>query len=147
MAGGPTGWGERSVAEVHHFAYGVVTPVVAYLMSVLGCLLGLLLMAKARLRRGRARNRLLIYAAVAIGGTGIWLMHFIAMLGFDVPASSLRYDPWLTAASLGIAVLVVGAGLFLAGHGRLGFWRLLGAGALIGVGTSAMHYTGVAGVR
>ena len=59
----------------------------------------------------------------------------------------MRYDLWLTAASLAIAVLIVGAGLFLAGHGRLGFWRLVGAGTLVGFGMSAMHYTGMAGVR
>jgi NO-binding membrane sensor protein with MHYT domain len=135
------------MAEVHHFAYDWVTPILAYVMSAVGSLLGLLLMAKARIRRGRARNRLLIYAAVAIGGTGIWLMHFVGMLGFDVPASNVRYDLWLTAASLAIAVLIVGAGLFLAGHGRLGFWRLVGAGTLVGFGISAMHYTGMAGVR
>ena len=135
------------MAEVHHFAFDWVTPVLAYVMSAVGCLLGLLLMAKARIRRGRARNRLLVYAAIAIGGTGIWLMHFVGMLGFDVPASNVRYDLWLTAASLAIAVLLVGAGLFLAGHGRLGFWRLVGAGTLVGFGISAMHYTGMAGVR
>ena len=29
--------------------------------------------------------------ALSIGGAGIWLMHFVAMLGFDVPASPVRY--------------------------------------------------------
>ena len=96
------------MAEIHHLAYGWVNPVLAYVMSALGCLLGLLLMTKARARTGRRRVRLLAYAAVAIGGTGIWQMHFIAMLGFDVPATSIRYDPLRTAASLAIAVVVVG---------------------------------------
>ena len=135
------------MAEIHHLAYGWVNPVLAYVMSALGCLLGLLLMTKARARTGRRRVRLLAYAAVAIGGTGIWQMHFIAMLGFDVPATSLRYDPLRTAASLAIAVVVVGGGLFVAGYGRLRIWRPIVAGALVGVGISAMHYTGMAAVR
>jgi len=135
------------LAEVHHFALGWIDPLLAYVMSALGCLLGLMLMTKARARTGRRRVRLLIYAAVAIGGTGIWQMHFIAMLGFDVPAASLRYDALLTAASLGIAVLVVGGGLFVAGYGSPSPRRTIGAGVLIGVGTSAMHYAGMAAVR
>ena len=43
---------------------------------------------------------MLIYATVAIGGTGIWQMHFLAMLGFAVPASVVRYDETLDAQGL-----------------------------------------------
>ena len=44
-------------------------------------------------------------AAVAIGGTGIWTMHFVAMLGFSVVGTPIRYDVGLTAASALIAVV------------------------------------------
>jgi NO-binding membrane sensor protein with MHYT domain len=135
------------LAEVHQLTYGWVNPILAFVMSAVGCLLGLLLMTKARTRTGRRRLRLLSYAAVAIGGTGIWQMHFIAMLGFDVPASAVRYDPLQTAASLGIAILGVGGGLFIAGYGTLGFWRLMAAGTVVGGGIAAMHYAGMAAVK
>jgi len=135
------------LTEVHHFAHGWLNPALAYLMAVLGCLVGLLHTTKARARPGRRRVRMLLYATLAIGMTGVWEMHFIAMLGFEVPGSALRYDETLLAASLGLAVAVVGVGLFIAGYGDLRGWRLLGSGVLIGLGIAAMHYTGMAAVR
>jgi NO-binding membrane sensor protein with MHYT domain len=51
-------------------------------MSFLGSLLGLVLATRAREASGRSRARWLALAAVSIGGTGIWLMHLMAMLGF-----------------------------------------------------------------
>jgi len=92
------------VAEVHHFTYGVFNPIASFLLAFLGSFLGLLCTGRARAAcsSGR-RNRWLIIAAFAIGGAAIWLMHFTAMLGFDVPASPVRYDAALTMLSLGLA--------------------------------------------
>jgi NO-binding membrane sensor protein with MHYT domain len=135
------------VAEIHHFAHGWLNPALAYVMAVLGCLVGLLHASKARVRPGWRRVRMLIYATVAIGGTGIWQMHFVAMLGFTVPDSVVRYDPRLLTLSLGIAIVVVGCGLFTAGFGHLRGARLHLAGVLIGLGIAGMHYTGMAAVR
>ncbi len=108
------------MAEVHHFTHGAFNPIVSFLMAFLGSLLGLACTVRAResLTRGR-RARWLMIAAFAIGGTGIWLMHFMAMLGFDVPASPLRYDIGLTLASAAMAVGTVGFGLFVVGFGRV----------------------------
>ena len=139
--------GEHTVAEVQQFAYGWVNPVLAYIMSVLGCLLGIMLATKAQARTGRRRVRLLIYASIAIGGTGVWQAHVISLLGFAMPDSAVRYDPLPIAASLGIAIVVVGGGLFVAGFGSLRVWRLLVAGALLGIGVAATHYTSMAAVR
>ena len=44
-------------------------------------------------------------------GTGIWTMHFVAMLGFNVTGTEIRYNVPLTILSLLVAtILVVGAG-------------------------------------
>ncbi|MFC4119447.1 MHYT domain-containing protein [Nonomuraea zeae] len=119
----------------------------AYVMSSVGSMLGLLLTSRARLIGGREGRYWLVGAAFAIGGTGIWTMHFIAMLGFSVSGTVIRYDVPLTAASALIAVTVVGMGLFLASYGgdRLGF--LLGGGLLTGVGVASMHYLGMAAMN
>src|SRR5690242_8858384 len=64
----------------------------AYIVSVVGSVVGL-----ACTRRGAAasnerdRLRWLAMAAVSIGGVAVWLMHFIAMLGFAIPTSVVRY--------------------------------------------------------
>jgi NO-binding membrane sensor protein with MHYT domain len=90
---------------------------------------------------------MLLYATVAIGLTGIWQMHFIAMLGFEVSHSVMRYDETLLAVSLGVALLVVAAALFVAGFGNLRGPRLAAAGVLIGLAIVAMHYIGLEAVR
>jgi NO-binding membrane sensor protein with MHYT domain len=141
MAGLPT-------AEVHHFTYGLITPILAYTLSVLGSLLGLTCTARARkLQPGARRGGWLLLAAWAIGGTGIWTMHFMAMLGFGIPGSAVRYDIPKTVASAVIAVGVVGLGLFIVGLGRPSALRVLFGGLFTGLGVASMHYTGMAAVQ
>jgi NO-binding membrane sensor protein with MHYT domain len=136
------------VAEVHHFTYGAFNPIAAYLVAVLGSFLGLLATGRARSARSRGRrNRWLIIAAFSIGGAGIWLMHFTAMLGFDVPQSPVRYNPWLTMVSLGLAVVAVGLGLIVVGHGRRSLPKIVVAGFCTGIGVLGMHYTGMAAMH
>ena len=74
--------------------------------------------AQAHASRGASRIRWLLGAAVSIGGTGIWVMHFIAMMGFEVQGTQIRYDVPLTVASAVVAIVVVGTGLFLVSYGR-----------------------------
>ncbi|OJF12050.1 MHYT domain-containing protein [Couchioplanes caeruleus] len=136
------------MAEVHHFTYGAFNPIAAFLVAMLGSFLGLLSTGRARSARTRGRrSRWLIIAAFSIGGAAIWLMHFTAMLGFEVPQSPVRYSPGLTMISLGLAVLAVGFGLMVVGHGRRSLPRVVLAGVLTGAGVLAMHYTGMAGMH
>jgi NO-binding membrane sensor protein with MHYT domain len=137
------------MAEIHHLSHGWITPAVSYLFSVLGSLLGLV--CAVRLRKsptGGGRIWWLVLAAVAIGGTGIWTMHFVAMLGFDVVGTQIRYDVGLTAASAIIAVGAVGVGLSIAllGSGARHV-RVVVGGIIAGLAVAGMHYTGMAAMR
>jgi NO-binding membrane sensor protein with MHYT domain len=130
--------------EVHHFTYGPVTPVLAYAMSVLGSFLGLHFTTRA-LDTADQKERVwwLVGASVALGGTAIWVMHFIGMLGFSVSGADLAYEVPLTLFSVVLAVVFVGAGLFLVGFGM----PLVLGGVLAGAGVVAMHYTGMAAMN
>ncbi|HET6484461.1 MAG TPA: MHYT domain-containing protein [Actinoplanes sp.] len=136
------------MAEVHHFTYGAFNPIAAFLLAFLGSFFGLLSTARARGARTRGRcNRWLAIAAFSIGGGAIWLMHFAAMLGFEVPASPVRFDVPMTVSSLAFAVSTVGAGLLIVGHGRRSVPKTVLAGVLTGGGVLAMHYTGMHGMH
>ena len=109
------------MAEIHHLGHGWVTPTASYILSVLGSLLGLTCAVRLRSSQSTGgRIWWLTLAAVAIGGTGIWTMHFVAILGFSVVGSPIRYDVGLTAASAIIAVAAVGLGLSIATLGSSG---------------------------
>jgi NO-binding membrane sensor protein with MHYT domain len=132
---------------VHNFSYGLLTPVLGYAMSCLGCFLGLRCTTRAREVQGSSRVRWLLLAAVSIGVAGIWGMHFIAMLGFTIPGQAIRYSVPVTILSMVIAVVVVSIGLLIVGLGGEGLRPLLAGGLIIGVGVASMHYIGMAAMR
>jgi NO-binding membrane sensor protein with MHYT domain len=136
--------GVASVVTVHNFSYGLLNPALGYVMSCVGSFLGLRCVTLARAYDGFARARWLALAAVSIGATGIWAMHFIAMLGFTIPGQQIGYNVPMTVASMLVAVAVVGAGLFIVGFGHGSRWRLVAGGVIVGVGVAAMHYLGMA---
>ncbi|WP_238412212.1 MHYT domain-containing protein [Saccharothrix deserti] len=134
--------------SIQHFSAGATTFVIAYVVSVIGALIGLACMSRARAEPAKAaRVRWTAFGAFAIGGVGIWLMHFIAMLGFDVPGVTIRYSVPLTALSAVVAIAMVGVGLSLVTLIRFTRVRLLVAGAVAGLGVAAMHYLGMAAIR
>src|SRR6266700_2369687 len=135
------------MVEVQNFAFGLLNPVLAYVMSCLGCFLGLQCTTRARALAGMARARWLLLAGVSIGTTGIWVMHFIAMLGFTIPRETIHYNVPITILSMLIAVAIVCAGLLIVGFGGEGPGPLLLAGLITGVGVASMHYTGMAAMR
>ncbi|WP_280398963.1 MHYT domain-containing protein [Nocardia carnea] len=131
--------------HLEHFALGWLTPALAYFLSATGCAIGLQCTKQAR--RGRRRLGWLTMAAIAIGGTGIWVMHFVAMLGFSIDGAQIRFDVPLTILSAAIAVGVVGIGLYLVTTPGSGILALLTGGAITGAGIAAMHYTGMAAMQ
>jgi NO-binding membrane sensor protein with MHYT domain len=133
--------------HVQNFSSGLLVPGLAYTMSCVGALLGLLATSRARGEQGPARARWLVLGAVSIGGTGIWVMHFIAMLGFTVTGGEVRYDVATTLLSMVIAVGIVALGLFTIGFGPRNPAVLLFGGTVTGLGVAGMHYTGMAAVH
>lgn len=130
-----------------HFSYGPVTPALAYAASYIGSLLGLMCASRARVLDGRARAGWLAVAAVSLGGTGIWVMHFIAMMGFSVADAPIRYQVGRTAASAAVAIIAVGAGLAIVGNNPRKLHRIAAAGLLTGIGVAGMHYLGMAAMN
>ncbi|MEU9574710.1 MHYT domain-containing protein [Streptomyces massasporeus] len=131
---------------VDGFRYGAVTPVAAYLMACLGGALGLRCIVRSLLDAQSWKAGWLALGAASIG-CGIWTMHFIAMIGFHVEETRVRYDAATTVLSLVVAVVVVGVGVFIVGHRGTGGGTLAVAGAITGLGVAGMHYLGMAAMR
>ncbi|MEE2031755.1 MHYT domain-containing protein [Rhodococcus chondri] len=140
--------------ELHHFAMGTWVFFLAYLTSVVGSFVGLTCARRAATAHtGSNRSRWTFMAALSIGGVAIWLMHFIGMMGFAVPGSSVRYGLGLTIFSVVLAVGATWFGLWLldadvpwmrsvSPTSRLGI-----GGVIMGFAVAGMHYNGMAAVR
>ena len=99
------------------------------------------LLMRAGVTRNAARWRWIATAATVFGA-GIWTTHFVAMLAYH-SVLPITYDFVLTGLSIVIAIAFSGAGFSLLFTRK---WRLMG-GAIVGLGISAMHYTGMAALR
>ena len=126
--------------------FGWVAPALSYVMACVGGALGLRCMVRALAVTGRSRRGWLLQSSVAIG-IGIWTMHFIAMIGFAVSGSAVRYDAPLTFASLLVSIAVVGFGVFVVGYIRSRAVALALGGPIMGVGVAAMHYLGMSAMH
>jgi NO-binding membrane sensor protein with MHYT domain len=129
---------------VNHFEMGVWLLFLSYLTSVVGATIGLSCAYQSRVAKPSSRIGWLALAALSIGGVGVWLMHFIGMLGFSTPGLPIRYDVVRTMLSALIAIIAVFAGLLVFGvQKRSALWRLLVGGAVTGLAINLMHYTGM----
>jgi diguanylate cyclase (GGDEF)-like protein/PAS domain S-box-containing protein len=79
-------------------------------------------------------------------GVGIWAMHFVGMLAFNLPCSS-SYDATLTLLSTIPGILASTLAIKIISRRELSHTRLATGGLLIGAGIGAMHYSGMAAMR
>lgn len=129
---------------VHHFEMGIWLLFLSYAVSVVGSTVGLACAYQARTGTAGIRVGWLVLAALSIGGVGIWLVHFIGMLGFATPGLPIRYDILRTLLSAALAVVAVFAGLLVFGvRKNFALWRLLVAGTVTGLAVNLMHFTGM----
>jgi PAS domain S-box-containing protein len=125
--------------------YNIALVVLSYCVAVIASHVTLELAGRLRDPLKRAPMFWLIGGALSMG-TGIWSMHFIGMLAFDLPITVL-YDLGLTTLSWAIAVAVSGFALHIVRRGVTSANGLVLPGLFMGAGISAMHYTGMAAMQ
>ena len=92
------------------------------------------------------RRRLALAGSAITLATGVWSMHFVAMLAANFP-SAVDYLVLPTLISFLICVIVVGIGVYAA-HAPGPPALRIGTGALaMGLGVSLMHYVGMSAVH
>jgi diguanylate cyclase (GGDEF)-like protein len=111
-------------------------------VAILASYTALDLAARITASAGIAARLWLLGGAFSMG-IGIWSMHFVGMLAFNLPIP-MGYDVPVTLLSLVIAVVVSGFALFTVTRSTMSRRHLLVGGVLMGVGISTMHYTGMA---
>jgi PAS domain S-box-containing protein len=94
---------------------------------------------------GRTRAAWFGGGAIAMG-TGIWCMHYIGMLAFQL-SIPVRYHVPTVAGSLVAAIFASLVALFVVGRPRVGRGMMLEGSLLMGAGIAAMHWIGMAAMR
>jgi two-component system, sensor histidine kinase and response regulator len=115
------------------------------LIAVLASYTALELSARTTAARGRIRLSWIVGGAIAMG-LGIWSMHYIGMLAFNLPVPVL-YDWPTVLLSLLAAVFASAVALFVVSRPKLDWPRALAGSAIMGGGIATMHYTGMAAMR
>jgi NO-binding membrane sensor protein with MHYT domain len=116
----------------------------SYIVSVLGSYVGLFHAKYLRRKDGSIHWMMLAGAAVALGGVGIWTMHFIGMMGYGLPVRVV-YEGTLTFLSLAAAIVIAGIALLVTGgRGKRFSWGGWAVGSLLaGARVCVMHYMGM----
>jgi diguanylate cyclase (GGDEF)-like protein len=79
-------------------------------------------------------------------GTGIWSMHFVAMLAFKLPIA-MGYSFVITTASWLMAVFASAIALYLVSQPLLSLKRIFFGAICMAAGIGGMHYTGMYAMR
>ncbi len=132
------------VGTSYHWGYVALS--FAFAFAFLGSLVALVSATRIRQPDGRTSVGNTLAAGLALGGIGVWSMHFIGILALQLDAGT-SYSLAETGASLVAAVAASSLALGHVARAPRRHGRLLGAGFLLGMGVVAMHYLGMHGRR
>ncbi len=119
--------------------------VFSLLVAILASYTALDMAGRLATTEGREARLWLTGGALAMG-LGIWSMHFVGMLAFNLPIP-IGYDLAITLYSLAVSVGASAYALWLVSRPLLPARRLLAGAVLLGLGIAAMHYLGMAAMR
>lgn len=119
-----------------HYDYRLVA--LSILISILASYAALDLAERVTTSRGRRRMAWLYGGAVAMG-FGIWAMHYVGMLAFDLPLV-VMYNWPTVLLSLFTAIVASGIALFIVSAPTAGQLQIIGGSVMMGGGIAAMHY-------
>ena len=125
--------------------YNLSLVIFSFVIAVFASYTALDLGGKERATRGKARFLWLLGGSAAMG-VGIWSMHFVAMLAFQL-SWPVNYQVGETLLSLVYALAASGLALWLLGYSQSHFLSLLMGGTLMGLAIASMHYTGMAAME
>lgn len=118
----------------------------SFAFAVIGSFVALSAATRLRNRRGALDWNSVFTVGIALGGVGVWSMHFIGMLALQMDVGS-SYSMLETITSLVAAVLATAGSVAFAARRPESFTRLLSAGFLLGMSVVVMHYLGMFGLK
>lgn len=126
--------------------YQIPLVVLSYVIAVIGSLIALTAARRIVGKDGRVSYYNAATAGVALGGIGVWAMHFVGMLAIQLNMG-VAYSSVETVVSLVAAIVAASGALAYVARAPKELSRILLAGTLLGMGVVVMHYLGMYGMR
>ena len=119
---------------------------ISFGISVLGAFVALNAATRIRSFNGKLSWVNTLSAGIALGGIGVWSMHFIGMLALKMDMGT-AYGMTETVISLVAAIVATSLALAFVSKAPEKLGRIMGAGFLLGLGVVVMHYLGMYGMK
>lgn len=114
-------------------------------IAMLSAYAALDLAGRVTVARHGARVYWLTGGAISMG-VGIWAMHYIGMVAFDLPVPVLYHYPTVVLSLLA-AIAASAVALYTVSRERMGVAQQVVGSLIMGTGIAAMHYIGMAAMR
>jgi NO-binding membrane sensor protein with MHYT domain len=118
----------------------------SFALAFIGSLISLMVTRHIRKNNGTVNRTAAITAGIALGGIGVWSMHFVGMLALKLDVAS-SYGLLEGGVSLIAAIACTSAALVIVSKAPEKLLRILGGGLLLGLGVVVMHYLGMYGMK
>ena len=128
-----------------HGSYDYRLVLLSIVIAICAAYAALDLAGRTTAAQGGIRRIWLAGGAMAMG-LGIWSMHYIGMLAFNLPIA-VFYDWPTVLLSLMAAIFASAVALFVVSRKKMGWVRASIGAVIMGGGISAMHYIGMAAMR
>ncbi|HSI27819.1 MAG TPA: PAS domain S-box protein [Methylophilus sp.] len=125
--------------------YGTYNPwlvILSALVAIGTSVLALQLTRLSQKQTSLVSQKFSIIASSISLGAGIWAMHFIGMLAYEI-CTKVSYNPEVTMISMLPGILASYYALNLMTENQLDYGKLIKGGLSVGSGIGAMHYTGM----
>lgn len=123
--------------------YGTYNPWLVALSALVAIASSILALQLTRLSQtDTVPQRMSLIASSVSLGAGIWSMHFIGMLAYQI-CTPVTYYPDATLVSMMPGILASYYALSLMHEKSLSYLQLIKGGVSVGAGIGAMHYTGM----
>jgi len=127
-------------------SYSQSLVVLSLLVAILASYTALDMAGRVNTTEGRGARRWWLAGGAAAMGLGVWSMHFIGMLAFELPIP-IGYDLAITLYSLAVSIGASAYALWLVSLPQLPTRRIVAGAVLLGLGIASMHYLGMSAMR
>ena len=127
-------------------SYQPMYVVLSFFFAVAGSFVALTAAKRIKQPDGSFSTANTLTAGLALGGIGVWAMHFVGMLALKLDVAS-SYAMVETGLSLVAAILAASLALGYVARAPERVGRMLVAGTLLGMSVVVMHYLGMYGMK